>query len=163
MTRRAEDSWWQYRLTLAPLPLRLVAFLVDGLLVTAAVGSYFWFVEGFGSVVGAYFDKDLNAALPPGAFASGVTKILGYSYLAGLVYNVAGDCSPWMGSIGKRLVGVRVVDEFGERITLTTGILRNLVKIVSMAALGAGCLVAFWSPSAQTWHDRAAGTFVAQG
>ena len=163
MTRRVEDTWWRYRLTLAPVLLRVVAFLVDGLIVVAAVGSYFWFVEGFGAVVGSYFDKDLKASLPPGVFSAGVTKILGLSFLAGLIYDVFGEGSPWMGTIGKRLVGIRVVDEYGERITFTTAIIRSLMKIVSVAAFGAGCISALWSPSSQTWHDRATGTFVAGG
>lgn len=163
MSRPPNDEWWHYRLAPASAPYRFVAFLVDGLLVVLAVGSYFWFVDGFGAVAGSYFDPDLRATLPPNAFALGVTNILGVSCLVGLLYSVGCEASPWMGTVGKRLVGIRVVDEFGERLTLTTAIIRNLVKILSFAALGFGLLAAFSNEARQTWHDLAARTFVAQG
>ncbi len=160
---RADDHWWQYRLSPAGVPIRIVAFLVDWLLMLAVVGSYFWFIEGFRDTAGSYLDPDLRATLAPGEFWIGVTNIFGLSSLVGLVYSVGCEASPWMGTIGKRLVGIRVVDEFGERITLTTSIIRNLAKILSFAALGLGCLAAIWAPAGQGWHDRLARTFVAQG
>src|SRR5690348_11117150 len=52
----AENPWWQYRLTPAGVPIRIVAFLVDALLMLAAVGSYFWFIEGFRDTAGSYLD-----------------------------------------------------------------------------------------------------------
>jgi uncharacterized RDD family membrane protein YckC len=163
MPRPDDHVWWRYRLTLAPVWLRLAALVVDVTLVVAVVGGYFWFFEGFGATAISYFDEDLRGTLPPRAFVTGLTRILGVSFLLGLLYGVFGDGSPWMGTVGKRLVGIRVTDEYGERITLTTSIIRNLMKIVACAPLGLGCLAACWNPAGQAWHDRVAHTFVARG
>ena len=163
MAERPDDHWWHYRLIPAGVPLRAVAMFVDFLLITAAVGAFYWFVRGFDEVVRRYFDPTLRASLPPGVLEESVTKILGLSYVINILYGVLCESSPWSGTLGKRLVRIRVVDEYGERISLTSSALRNLVKVISIAVLGLGCLAALWRPGGQAWHDRLARTFVAKG
>lgn len=162
-TMRAEDHWWKYRMIPAGFALRAVAYVVDAVLVVTLVGGYYWFFRGFDETVQRYLDLELRGTLPPQVFAQTVGKILGLSFLLSIVYGVLAEASPWSGTIGKRLVGIRVVDEYGERLSLTTSIIRNLVKIVSLAALGLGCLSILWRPGGRAWHDRIARTFVAQG
>jgi uncharacterized RDD family membrane protein YckC len=159
----SDNDWWRFRLIPAGVPLRATAFVVDGGLILSLITAYFWFFSDFASVAGQYFDPELAPLLEPGEFSGAVTKIVGLSILAGLVYSVACEGSPWMGTIGKRLVGIRVVDEYGERLTLTTAIIRNLLKGLSIGCLGLGVVPAVTSPFGQAWHDRLARTFVAWG
>jgi uncharacterized RDD family membrane protein YckC len=160
---RADDYWWQYRLIPAGFPLRTVAYVVDTALAVALIGGFYWFFRGFDETAQRYLDPELRNTLPPGIFMQSVEKILGLAFLFNVFYGVVCEASPWSGTIGKRLVGIRVVDEYGERLSLTTSAIRNLVKIVSLAVLGLGCLATLWHPGGRAWHDRLAGTFVARG
>ena len=65
------------------------------------------------------------------------------------------------GTLGKRAVGIRVVDErTGDVPGFGSGFIRTLVSIGSGLALGLGYLWAAWDDKGQTWHDKAAGTLV---
>jgi uncharacterized RDD family membrane protein YckC len=160
---RADDHWWQYRLMPAAFHLRAAALGVDVCLIVGLVGAYFWIFGDFASVVRGHFDPALRDTLPAGAFPAAVVKILVISFLIHIVYGIACEASPWSGSLGKRLVGIRVVDEYGEPLSLTAAVLRNLVKIVSTISLGLGFFAALRHTAGRTWHDRASGTFVALG
>jgi uncharacterized RDD family membrane protein YckC len=63
-------------------------------------------------------------------------------------------------SPGRALVGIRIVDVEGERPGARRGIGRLMMSFVSLVILGVGYLAMLWSPTKQTWHDRAAGTYV---
>jgi uncharacterized RDD family membrane protein YckC len=70
------------------------------------------------------------------------------------------DASPLQGTVGKRLLGLRVSDARGNRITIPRSIGRGAVKVVSIIPVGLGCLWALWSKDRRTWHDMAAKTLV---
>ena len=83
-------------------------------------------------------------------------EVLGYPLYFGLYwwYYTTG----W--SPGRALVGIRIVDEQGGRPGARRGIGRLLMSFVSTLILGVGYLAMLWSPTKQTWHDGAAGTYV---
>lgn len=157
------DEWWAHRLDLASFAQRAFAAVVDIVVVVGLVTAYYWFFRGFDNVVLRYLDPKLREALPPRAMLDAIVKISGLSFLALVMYGVALEPSPWGGTLGKRIISIRVVDEFGEPLTITAAIIRNLVKVVSLAFLGIGFLAMLWRPGKQTWHDRAARSFVARG
>lgn len=158
-----EDQWWSYRLEPVGFFRRAVAALFDVVLMLAAMTVYYWFFRGFNDVVQQQMNDVLRAAMPAGQFERMLTKIVGLAALLHLLYGTITEHSPWSGTFGKWLVGIRVVDEYGERLSLTASAVRNLVKFISLGALGVGFLAALWRPGRQTWHDRAAGSFVARG
>ena len=63
-------------------------------------------------------------------------------------------------SPGKRLVGLRTVDERGEPPGVERGFRRTVISLLSSLALFVGYVWALWDRRRQTWHDRAAGTYV---
>jgi uncharacterized RDD family membrane protein YckC len=74
-------------------------------------------------------------------------------YLAGLTYQ-AGQ------TLGKRLTGIRVVDDAGDDVSLGRAVARAVGWLVSLGTLGV-----FWAPALfdlrrRTVHDRLAGTLV---
>jgi uncharacterized RDD family membrane protein YckC len=71
----------------------------------------------------------------------------------------------WHGqTLGKRVVGLRVVDAQGLRLQLSQVILRNLLRLVDMlpAIYLVGGLACFFSRNCQRLGDLAAGTIVAR-
>jgi signal peptidase I len=65
------------------------------------------------------------------------------------------------GTIGKRIVGVRVVRAGSDHNSgLGTGFIRTVLAIVSGLPIGLGYLWAAWDREGKTWHDKAAGTSV---
>ena len=79
-----------------------------------------------------------------------------------LVVSVAYDIGFWMLSgqtLGKRLMGVRVVRVDGERLRLWNAIRRELAYVLS-AILFLGFLWILFDNRRQGWHDKLAGTIV---
>jgi uncharacterized RDD family membrane protein YckC len=71
----------------------------------------------------------------------------------------------WHGqTIGKRVLGLRVVDAQGLRLQLSQVVLRNLLRLVDMLPMVylVGGLACFWSRNCQRLGDLAAGTVVAR-
>lgn len=161
---RQEGEWWpapamEAGVGRAPNPVgeyasfgaRAGAAVVDSLIVLAAtfalgasLGVLFFLIYGdvddqvyfvFSDVVGFLIDYVLVLALYWWYYTTG-----------------------W--SPGRALVGIRIVDEQGGRPGARRGIGRLLMSFVSTLILGVGYLAMLWSPTKQTWHDGAAGTYV---
>ncbi|MGH8076289.1 MAG: RDD family protein, partial [Lysobacter sp.] len=80
--------------------------------------------------------------------------------LLGAGYHVACECSPWQGSVGKRLLGLRVCDQRGRRLDAGRALLRYLAAALSWATLNVGHLMAANPPTHRALHDRCSGTQV---
>jgi uncharacterized RDD family membrane protein YckC len=67
-------------------------------------------------------------------------------------------------TLGKRMVGIRVVDEDGDSVTLGASIIRNLLRLVdALFFYLVGFLFAVISSRGQRLGDRAAHTIVVRG
>jgi uncharacterized RDD family membrane protein YckC len=63
-------------------------------------------------------------------------------------------------TIGKLLFGMHVVGTNGRRISFGQALGRSLMKQISFAALGLGCLWVAFDRNKQGWHDKVANTYV---
>lgn len=63
-------------------------------------------------------------------------------------------------TIGMRAWKVRIINAAGERIGVRTALLRFVLAVVSLAALGCGFWYAWFDTDHRTWHDRVCGTRV---
>ncbi len=64
-------------------------------------------------------------------------------------------------TLGRRLVGIEVVDELGERISFWRGALREIIgKFVSGIVILLGYIWVAFDHRKQGWHDKIAGTYV---
>lgn len=108
--------------------------------------------------------------------AAGVAPaVLVLSPLVWLGYGALMESSSWQATIGKRVMGLKVYDGSGRRLTLLQAAYRSLVKEgpflllafmpggqwVSSGWLVAHLIVIHRSPVSQAIHDRLAGTWVA--
>jgi uncharacterized RDD family membrane protein YckC len=76
------------------------------------------------------------------------------------VYGVFAECSAAQGTIGKRLLNIKVTDMLGNRIDLITSFGRNAAKVISVLPLFLGYLYSFLNKRQQCFHDLAANTLV---
>jgi uncharacterized RDD family membrane protein YckC len=70
------------------------------------------------------------------------------------------ESSPARGTLGKIALGLYLGDAHGDPITFRRAILRNWLKTFSWLTLGAGFLLAGFTPRKQALHDLLAGTLV---
>nr|WP_121274110.1 RDD family protein [Pedobacter schmidteae] len=80
--------------------------------------------------------------------------------LAKLIYGSLAEASAKQGTIGKRLLNIRVTDIDGCRITRSKAFGRNLAKIFSVMTLFIGYLYSFLNKKQQCLHDLIANTLV---
>jgi uncharacterized RDD family membrane protein YckC len=79
-----------------------------------------------------------------------------WCYYAGM------ESSPWKGTLGKRLMGLEVTDEQGERISFAKASGRYFAKIISIVVLCFGYLAMLFNNTKQTWHDKLSGCIVTE-
>ena len=80
--------------------------------------------------------------------------------LAKMIYGAIGDASEKQGTMGKRLLNIRVTDLAGNRISFSVALLRNAAKIISALPLCLGYLYSFLNKKQQCLHDLMANTLV---
>ena len=69
--------------------------------------------------------------------------------------------SQWNGqTIGKKILGIRVVTTGGGKLDALKAFIRAISKILSALPLDLGFLWALWDSKSQTWHDKIADTYV---
>ena len=128
----------------ATLDVRLLAVIID-LFIIFAVFAVLVFVLMF--FVDTKEAKIVVAA--SGLVIIPITK---------LIYGAIMEASPRQASWGKVLMGIKITDEAGERITYAQGFARNFSKLICILTLGIGYLTGFFDRRQQCLHDKIAGT-----
>src|SRR6266511_3946971 len=93
-------------------------------------------------------------------------KVVVYYALAVLLvwlYFVAMEACAWRATLGKLVVGVRVTTLDGRRIGFGRATARLLAKLLSLALLGLGFVLAGVDARKQALHDKVADTLVVRG
>lgn len=85
------------------------------------------------------------------------------SVLAGWLYYAICESSSWQGSVGKKVLGIRVTDMYGQRIGFGKATGRHFGKILSGLTLGVGFIMIAFTERKQGLHDQMAGTLVLKG
>jgi uncharacterized RDD family membrane protein YckC len=79
------------------------------------------------------------------------------------VYWILMEASRYQGSFGKLALGLKVVDDRGERMSLPRAAGRNLLKMLSALILFIGFMMAGWTRRKQALHDKIADCYVVSG
>lgn len=91
----------------------------------------------------------------------GLVVLTVVNILVDLAYYALLEGGPRGQTLGKRAVGIRVVDSTtGERIGYGRGVLRYFGRYISSLPLGLGYLWVLVDREKQTWHDKLARTVV---
>jgi len=81
-------------------------------------------------------------------------------FIVKLIYGIFAEASDKQATIGKRLIGIKVSDLEGSRISFGVSAIRNFSKILSVLPIFFGYLYSFLNKKHQCWHDIAANTLV---
>lgn len=125
---------------------RMGAATLDGFFLSIIQGMLY----GFGTIALTSF----------GAPVDFVYVLVAVAATIQILYLYALPATSLQGTFGKRLVGVKIVNSLGGRITLGQSILRELSKYVSAFLLGVGFLMVLWTEKNQGLHDKIAVTYV---
>jgi uncharacterized RDD family membrane protein YckC len=136
----------------AGIPLRFVAVLLDALIVFFPAGIALGLLTGGGHAERGDGYATAGVNLGSAAFWLLVGTGVGY-YIV---------CEAATGAtLGKRMVGIRVVGEDGEHVTFGAAVVRNLLRLVdALFFYLVGFLFAIVSTRRQRLGDRAAHTIV---
>jgi uncharacterized RDD family membrane protein YckC len=147
---RRERGWSS--LENAGIPLRFVAVVLDALIVLAPLFVVVGLMSGGG------YRREFNGQTNVGIDLSGSAFLL--LLALGLGYYIV--CEAATGAtLGKRMVGIRVVGEDGERVTFGAAVVRNLLRLVdALLFYLVGFVSALLSKRGQRLGDRAAHTIV---
>lgn len=86
-----------------------------------------------------------------------------FNWVVGWLYFALMESSGWQATVGKRLVGIRVTDLSGNRITFGRATARYFAKILSWITLYIGYFMIAVTEKKQGLHDMLAGTLVIYG
>jgi uncharacterized RDD family membrane protein YckC/ribosomal protein L40E len=131
---------------------RLGAAIIDGMLVGIVVmivgtlAAFALFVPSSASAQ-SVSSTMFSTSLVIGSFISWIY----YAYL---------ESSPGQATLGKRVIGTKVTDLEGRRISFKRASARWLAKFLSIATLGLGFLLIGFTEKKQGLHDKVAGTLV---
>jgi uncharacterized RDD family membrane protein YckC len=125
-----------------------MAFLIDNILLQAA--ATFVFIVGF-SLVDSDMDIATLSSLPVLYYLIAVTMNLFYfTYF----HSITGQ------TVGKRILGLRVVTAAGEPLKVRQAFLRWVGYLVSTVFFYLGFIWVAFDGRKQGWHDKIAGTLV---
>jgi uncharacterized RDD family membrane protein YckC len=120
----------------------VVAYFLDIIPITLAVGLVFYIFFGFDEILARYFARHSNDLDARRQFLIERNQ----------TRNIA-ITSYW-------LVGIDVTGPNGNRLTYPQAGKRNSAKMLSFLVFGLGCLWVAWSREKRGWHDYLAGTYV---
>ena len=144
--------------------LRLVAYLIDGLVMVVAfvaVAIILVFGTGLGPALGR-----LHPGEEPGEVGSllGVTfifSLLAISLVGSWLYHACLESSDWHATLGKKILNMKVMDLEGRPISFGRASVRFFAKIITgMLPLGIGYIVAGFTERKQAIHDMIASCVV---
>lgn len=159
MVRSGDMPVEEPRLAYAGFRVRILASLLDCIPITLIVYAIFYCYFGFNQTSGHYFQnrEDIEARIQ---FLRERNRIRDLSFIIWIIYGIYAEASLRQGTLGKWIMGVKVVGQHGQRISLKTSVKRNLFKIVSYIPFDLGFIWAAFSKKKQTWHDLFAKTYV---
>ena len=149
----------------AGIGARFLAALIDGIVIGIPIGIISTVLSAMmaARVVTRAAGKTYNpgmAATDVGAVFAGFGFIMIISVLLSWAYFAMMESSAWQATLGKRVMGIKVADVNGARISLGRATLRLAIKAFLSGWFLIGYIMAFFTQRKQALHDMIAGTLV---
>jgi len=97
---------------------------------------------------------------PPIAFIEAAFMLMLLSAAASWLYEAFLTSSEWQGTVGKRMLSLKVTDTAGNRISFARASGRFFAKILSRMIMNIGFIMVAFTERKQGLHDLVAGTLV---
>ena len=141
---------------------RFAAYLIDGIILSVPMLLLFiplivYFVHMAGTLEGADESVKLAAEIRARQLTS-VAQLV--SFILPMVYFAWMESSKLQATLGKMLLGIKVVDANGQRMTFWHAFGRNAAKIISGIILNIGYFMAGATRKKQALHDQLANAYV---
>jgi uncharacterized RDD family membrane protein YckC len=138
--------------------LRFIAAFIDGILVMAVVFPISFAIGALVRLAG------VGVGMPRiGIHLVSAASRVALTILASWIYEATMESSPRQATLGKMVLGLKVTDLSGNRISFARASGRRFAKYVSAMILYIGYIVAGLTERKQALHDIIAGTLVARG
>jgi uncharacterized RDD family membrane protein YckC len=163
MKYQRRQEWFSGdELTLATIPSRIIAILIDFVIIVFIyylIDKIFqWIGLGITNInLTNIFHIDIEAK------NMSEKKILFFKTFLGFVPIIYFVITTYIAngqSIGKKILGIKIISIYHHRIGLWHCIERSLGYVASTLELGIGFYQVFWNPNRMTLHDRIAETIV---
>ena len=84
-------------------------------------------------------------------------------WLPWIIYVTLMEASRWQATLGKMVLGIKVTDQSGNRLSLPRAFARNGLKVLSVLTLMIGFMMAGWTRRKQALHDKMTDCYVTAG
>jgi uncharacterized RDD family membrane protein YckC len=133
--------------------IRFLAYLLDAILINIALGI-------IAAVVGASMIPADPAKIDPEEFIAQMGPLQLVALAVSWLYFALMESSARGATVGKMILGLRVVDERGQRISFLRATGRFFAKFISAIILLIGYIMAAFTDRKRALHDMIAGTLV---
>ena len=139
--------------------IRLAAHLIDHVVLGALfVPAFFIFL--FPAIIAAHEQGAFERDVPPPELIWSVAVFACLAIGARMLYEILLTSSSWKGTVGKKLLRLKVTDDFGNRISLGRSTGRFFAKILSYMASYIGFIMIAFMDRKRGLHDVIAKTQV---
>jgi len=140
--------------------IRLLAWLIDSLVllflsfITALIFGFF--------IAIAFLLIDLSIVSADSSIVTFLTNFISgfVGFSVNLLYFTLFWSSKFQGTPGKILLGLKIVDANGNKISYSKALIRDISTMVSSLLLGIGYLLIIFDGKKQALHDKLASTYV---
>jgi len=138
---------------------RFFAYLIDILPITLIVFGTFYLFFDFDTTLQKYFNRgeDLQPRIDFLAQSNLIRNIVTGVWI---IYCIFMESSANQGTLGKKAMGIKVIDAKGNQMSIGKSIWRNASKILCIIPFALGFLWILFDKQRQGWHDKLNGTFV---
>jgi len=138
--------------------IRFLAIIIDGIIIRVAVSPIVAILGVMGVLPwlmrGRIDETDVPAIVGASVAIAPIFVIINWLYEAIMT------SSTWQATVGKKILGLKVTDEAGNRISFARATGRHFAKIISVMTCFIGFIMAAFTDRKRALHDFIAGTLV---
>lgn len=142
--------------------IRFVAYIIDRIIV-GIVATPFFFIIAMPTILRVAHEAERNQEPSPEfvfSMLGALSTFIVLFFVGYWLYEALLTSSSWQGTVGKRVLRLKVTDEAGNRIGFGRSTGRFFAKILSQALLWIGFIMVAFTDRKRGLHDMIAGTLV---
>jgi uncharacterized RDD family membrane protein YckC len=139
--------------------LRVVAMLLDGV-VLSVVATPIVLIFVFPPLMRMIKAIQEGSQDPPVEVFTAIFAVIPLFWLISWLYDSLLTCSSWQGTVGKRVLRLKVIDQAGNRVSFGRATGRSLSRMFLSGIMYVGYIMVAFTDRKQGLHDMIAATYV---